>query len=912
MRVLNIIIFFMLTVFKSTTSFPASYPVEFFDFFAKKNEKVFLRLAGDSVGLKVDAHVSYEDFSLPDTSVASLRSYLSGMGLSDKAIAVITDQLVTGVPANPGCKVGLDVCSPEVMGRDIAYVFDYDNANLTIFVGSEWLLQQAEDVAYHPSLKENSALINQANAYLYADNASESSFSVSNDTTLGLPYGHVFLRSQYQDVDNSLDIYKGAYDFEFDNTRVLIGYIGADRFFFNTTDFLNSDHHYSAYSADIGSSRNLVRGGAAGVQVITFFAPQAGQLEVYQGERLLLTKVISQGRQSIYYSDLPAGSYDIILLVRTGGKKTLEERRQVVNLPQFSLPVYGWDYVFTTGFFDKTPDEKSLLRQSSVDEFSKNYAQFRTSFRATDNILLAGSVITNQHDQYIQAGVSYTFSDWLELNYQAGLFSTDDTYQAGTLRIGSLSLSGRIYDSDKNNKKYRLSSRIYNELSFSNYSAAYYSYVLGGTGYVAYNRYNKSEPSAQGNMLTSMLDDISVGWTTNWQNWQFGVNSSYSQNASIEDIKVGVTASYTLSNGATTQFSMTTDKAGSSRTEANVSKGIDIGNWSASGSTSVAWQPDMQKTQEATLSGVVSGQTDWANVSGYGYLNSADVVMVSGTLSGSQFISPQGAGMTNQRGTSFIHIVPTVVSETGSQSESLDGVTYNIRRGKNTAYQGRLSGGGAILPLTPYNETEFLIDADSRKLSVDNNLRKEFVYPGTVYTVEAQVTPLVSQLFVLNDIDGNPITQVRCVGDGCAGVEPVSSDGVFRVSYKAGSQFSLVSLNRLCINEANLKRGAAIYTYCLPGLISEEGRVAFSSNGPSQSSDILYLGKYESRKAANDLVGRLKEVGLTAKSVIVGNNFYLYVHYSNAFDVAQRSVLESLEAYIVLNDANVDKIFSTR
>jgi hypothetical protein len=747
--------------------------------------------------------------------------------------------------------------------------------------------------------------------YAYADESTDGAVSLSNLTTLGLPYGHVQFNTQYQSADNTLDVYKGVYDLEIKGTRAVLGYSERDRVFFNTTDFLNDDADYTSYAAQVGSSRNLVRGGSDRLQSVFFFAPQAGQLEVYQGDRLLLTRVVSQGRQSIAYSDLPAGAYDVRLVLRASGQTILEESRQIVNSQQFSLPVGDWDYVLTAGQFEGVPTNDELQWLSNPADFSEHYVQLRTSWRLTDSLLLAGGVTANQDDQYAQAGVSYAWADWLLATYQAGLFSSGDGYQAGTLTLGPVFLSARRFNSNDSNRAYRLASQLYDEQSFFNYSATYAASLWGGSGYVTYTHYNGDSAYTLDELRTSKVDNVSAGWMTSWQDWVLGLNAAYSQNDAYDELKFGLTASYALGSNTTTQLSMTTDQHGLSRTEAGITKSVARGDWSGSGTASLAWQRDLSTPEEAALSATVNGRTDWFDASAYGYLSSADRRMVSGTLTGTQFISAQGSGMTPERGTSFMHIVPNIVNDPMG-TVSLDGVNYNVRRGANTTYQGRLTGEEAVVPLTPYTDTEFVMDAESRKLRIDNNIRREFVYPGTVYTIDARITPMVTQLFVLSDIQGRPIRQVRCVGEACAGVEPVSDDGVFRVSYKAGGEFALVSMNQACINEPELMRGGAIHTYCLPGLMAAEGRVAFSSNGQTPASNLLYLGKYESRQEALAIIDRLKEVGLIAQSVSVGQSLYLYVQPSEAFSVAQRTTLDDLDAYIVLNDAGVDKLYSAR
>lgn len=910
-RVCNIL--FITVLFFPLSGISAIYPIEFSDFFAKQQSSVIVRLAGDSVGLKVDAQVSYDDFRLTDAAVVPLRRYLTAKGLASGAVEAITRELTLGVPANPGCKVNLDICAPDVVDKKIEYVFDYDNSNLAIFVGSAWLAHTTQEVNYHPAQSISNALINQSRLYGYVDESStDSGLNMSNVTALGLPYGYMLFNTQYQSSNGTLDVYKGIYDLEVQGMRAALGYTGRDRIFFNTTDFLNDDADYTSYAAQVGSSRNLTRGGSGRLQLVHFFAPQAGQLEVYQGSRLLLTRVVSQGRQSISYSDLPSGVYDVRLVLRAAGRIVLEESRQIANSQQFSIPVGELDYVFTMGQFDDVPDSDELQWLSSADRFSKNYAQFRTSWRLTDNLLLASSMTTNQDDIFVQTGINYAWSDWLLATYQAGLFSSGDIYQSGTIIVGPISFSTRRFDSNEGNRTYRLASQLYDEQSFLNYGVNYSTSLFGGSGYLAYTHYKSDSPYTFDKILSSKVDDVSAGWMGTWQGWQLGVYSSYSQNEYYDDIKFGLTASYSLGKGLTSQLSMATDKHGLSRSEAGVMKSVSEGDWSGSGTASLGWQRNLQKSEEAMLSGAVNGRTELFSVSAYGYVSSADRRMVSGTLSGTQFISGEGAGMTPDMGTSFMHVVPDITKVKIVDKVSLEGVNYNVRRGENKTYHGRLTGEEAIIPLLPYTDTEFVMDAESRNLHIDNNIRREFVYPGTVYTIDARITPIVTQIFVLNDIQGRPIKQVRCVGEACAGVEPLSDDGVFRVNYLTDGEFTLVSMNRVCINDPELTKDDVVYAYCLPGLMSEEGRIAFSSGERAKANDLLYLGKYTSTHEALAIIDRLKEVGLIAKPVKIGQSIYLYVQHKKAFSLAQRTILEGLEAYIVLNDASVDKLFSAR
>ncbi|MNJ14617.1 hypothetical protein D3C77_88470 [compost metagenome] len=899
----------------------ADYPVEFSDFFEMQQEDVMVRLTGDSTGLKIEAQASYDRFLLPTSQVAALERYLVDKGLSSGAVETIIHALTQGVPANPGCKVNLADCKPGVTGEEVAYVFDYDNDNLAIFVGSALLTRVTNgEVSYHPAARANNAFVNQARLYSYIDQDTNGAVTASNLTTVGLPYGHLLFNTQAQSASGDFDVFKGVYDLEVDGFRAVAGYSERDRIFLNSSDFLNDDAEYASYSLQIGSSRNLVRGGKDNLQSIYLFAPQTGQLEIYQGDRLLLTRVVSEGRQDIAYSDLPPGVYNVRVVLRAGGQVVLDELRQIVNSQQFSLPVGSWDYVLTGGRFEDVPEQDELSWLRSPESFSRNYAQARLSWRAAENLLLAGGITSNQDDEYGQVGVNYAWSDWLQASYMLGLFSSEDSYQLATLTMGPVFVSMSQFSTDATNRDYRLATQLYDEFAYRQFSASYSTPLWGGSSYVTYSHYDSESPYTQTEIRTSDTDDISAGWITPLLGGQWSFDATYSNNEDYDDFRVGVMATYTLADNTTSNLSITTDKSGRSRAEGSLTKSLTHGDWTTTGTTSLALQSDADVQTEATLSGTVNGHSQWFNAGAYGYVGNADRHMASVTLTGSQFISAEGVGFTHQTGSSFIHVTPEIAGinpegarDTSQASDiSLDDVYYNVRQGSRTTFHGNLDGGETVIPLTPYTDTEFVIDADSRNLHIDNNVRREFVYPGTVYTVDAQVTPMVSQLFVLNDIHGKPVRQIRCVGEACAGVEPLSEDGVFRVNYRAGGDYRLVSANLLCINEPGAVRAGPIETYCLPGLMSDGGRVAFTSGEGQDASDLLYIGKYKSTQEASTIISRLSTVGLVAQSVRVGGSLYLYVNNNKAFSLAQRSMLEGLEAYIVLNDASIDKLMTAR
>ena len=175
----------------------------------------------------------------------------------------------------------------------------------------------------------------------------------------------------------------------------------------------------------------------------------------------------------------------------------------------------------------------------------------------------------------------------------------------------------------------------------------------------------------------------------------------------------------------------------------------------------------------------------------------------------------------------------------------------------------------------------------------------------------------MSQVFLLNDMFGEPIPSVRCLGDSCKSVETLSDDGVFRVNFRKNEPFKLVSAKRLCVYNPELMGETYVQAYCLPGLDEVDGNVVWEDkidliDQSDTERALLYIGKYESTNEASHILKRLQEVGLAPKSIEVGDNMYVYVRYLKQYSIAQRDVLESLDAYVVLDSINANQLFSVR
>ncbi|MGR5235675.1 TcfC E-set like domain-containing protein [Vibrio alfacsensis] len=901
----------------------ADYPLEFADFFTEQRDSVEITIAGSQRRSSIDANISYDTFRLTSDEKLNqqLYQFLLQQNLTVAAAKQIIDNLSAGIPANPGCQGALQTCVPENKPGQAEYVFDFDSRRLRLFVSPEMLESSSEQREYYSALRQNNALINWSNLYAYADGDGHSNFTFSNDAVLGLPLGFFAFDSQYQSSDNEFDIYQALYDVEVGDVRALLGYQGQTSSKINTTDTLAYGADYNGIGLTIASSQNLLKGRQQAQQRILFYAPQSAQLEIYQGSRLLVNRVVSEGQQSVGYDQLPSGSYTVTIILRTGEQEIFREQRQVVNSSQFSLAVNDWDYMVNAGMLEELEHQQS--DSLNIDSADRSYARGALSFRPLEQALLSLGSTVNGDDLLLQTAGNLAYGDKLSGQYNLGYFRSGAEHYSAQVSFSPLTVpltaSARRFDTGESESS--LATMLYGESSFTEMGLGVSGPLLGGTGFVNYFKY-QSEYDGQ----ISESDNISASWSRNWLSGSLSISTTYSQYGHDQyDLNTSIMWSSRVNDSLSGQLAAHFDKQGFAYNRNSMTYQTQHENVSSYSTAAIKLAGD--GAAEAELSSSINGHTDYVGYSGYGYLNDQGSGSVSGSLSGTQILSRHGAAMTHERGVSFVHIAPQYPNSSGrrdnadnsnesNNSHDRIAIKYNMLRDGQFSYRDELIGDSQLLDLTPYSHIEFTLDAEADNVDIENKEYRHFVMPGSYYQLNSKVTPLESRLFVLNDMFDQPVSSARCIGEGCVSIEPVSEDGVFRVNYRQGAPFKIVSSQRLCVQNTALKSASYAQAYCLPGLDESQDRLAWSNqlelNNKAGEGTLLYLGKYELNEESSRIVSHLIKVGLALKTVEIDKTIYVYVKFQDYFTQAQRTLLESLNAYVILDVINIEHLFSVR
>lgn len=878
------------------------YPLEFTDFFTEQAEIIEVVIAGSAISQMLEANVSYDTFKIADSqSLKVLREYLKEQNLTSTAIDGIGLALSQGIPANPGCKGALSRCIPKDIPSQAEYVFDFDARQLRIFVSTDLLESFSDEKEYFSSLRTDSALINWSDLYI-TNNSTQTGLSWSNNSLVGLPLGYISLDTQYQSVDNKLDIYRGLYDIEIDSVRAVLGYQENSTISFNSTDILTYGTNVDGFSFSLGSSQNLLKGQPSAQKRIYFFAPESAQLEIYKGERLLLTKVVSQGKQSIGYDQLPSGIYNLTLKLKQGEKTLLNETRQVVNTQQFNLAVNKWDYRLDAGLFNKRLQDDN----SSASELKtyREYIRALASYRPTEAFIASVGGMSNRQSHLIQAGGTYAFLDSLITQFSIGYFTGGSIYQYGQVSYHPFSISYRQVDIENDT----LAQQLYGNNSSREWGASFSGDVWGGNGFISYFHYENSDQQTK-----NISDSISASWARPFMGGTLSLNTTYSI---YDNNQGGLTTNLVWSRKIGTNWSgrmgviLNDEQFTSNQNAVTYQKSEDLLYGSITAGTSLYQSGEL----EATLSGTITGNTPQLGYSSYGFIDSNGEYSLSGNLSGTQIVSSNQALTTYKQGKAFIEISPSNEQDDDKNVS----MNYSLLQDDRPWQRNEINAGdNHLIEVPAFSDINYILDFDMNNVDVDIRNFQYFAMPGGYYHFSSKVSPLLSQVFILNDMFNKPVTTVRCLGDGCRNVETLSDDGVFRVNYQKNAPFKLVSDKRLCVYNPEDMGLEHVQAYCLPGLDKVDGGIVWEDRPELiETADIqralLYIGKYESSEEAEQILNTLKTVGLDSKYIEVGDDLYVYVRYRTEYTTAQRALLESLEAYVILNTIDINHLFTVR
>ncbi|KOO12746.1 hypothetical protein AKJ18_22295 [Vibrio xuii] len=855
-KISNMIILALLLLY-SSTSYSQNIPKGFEELFELKESAVRMRNLDGSFTSPIPFLTSFNTLKLDSNNkkaIEQLSDYLSDNAVLAKYQQKIIDQLTVGIQNQSGCSGKLDEC--KLFPETFEIVHNYNDQEVYVFVSPQILSYSSlnEEWSYHSSLSQHNGLINSFDIYVGEDWGQDTFVSLNNETTLGLPYGYLKTDFNANNSDDGFELYEAAYHLDIESYAIKAGHFEFEPEV-NSTDFLNSFARVAQNSFTVGTSKKLLVGGRNNDKVLSFYAPASGGVKVFRDNRLIFQDNVSEGQNSISYSELPLGRYEVVIEVTSGGQVINTQTYQVYNTKSDSLTPGEADFVATIGMFSGSHyDYTEQGIQNIENDF---YVKVLGNYQLIPSLQVGfGGLATDGGTMYTFGG-AYNLIDW-DLSSEVVYSQFEDASRLNAnIAIPYLSLS---YESIDNVLGDPVASYMYGYGDYSRLSlSSSYNFSGGQSMYAVYSLNNDKQLDNLGNSDERKQGFISVGYSTpTILDSRVNINVDYSR--VTNETSINLLWSVPLSDSVETIMGLVHDSDEIDQFKTTVRKNqlIDSDSFNTSlevSNTYIRYQDDMY--QNALLA--TSGTTRYAR------MNASAYASTNGTMNGinvgfssTQIVTTDGIHITDKAAASYMLVD---INQSQNTEQTLDEKGYfSLKKEGRDNNKFIISNDETIVPLEAYSQYRANFDSESVDLynSGDRNVTV-FTHPGTVGSLEPTVSRIVSFVSAFNDISEQPITEVKCHGEGCLEVNEIA-DGVFRITVLEGINFELSAKESKCLlpyeftstNQMNFGQN-----YCLP-IVSDKQIDLINADERLQA---IYLGVYDSSTELNKALKKLVSHG---------------------------------------------------
>ncbi len=849
-------------------------PQGFEDLFVLKERQIKLRNLDqtytDSLVLLATYDIVVLDKNNQD-SVNKVAEFLQLNAISSAYQKAILKQLIQGVEDKGLCRGELSRC--EIMPDEFEWVYNYNDNELYLFVNSKILSYQDNggDKVFYDARSVDNALINSSDLYVSKYSDQEGILSLNDKAVLGLPYGYLKTDFNATTYEGSSQLYEASYNLDVDENTYTAGYFEYDPNV-NSTDFLNSTAKMSQRSVTFSSSNKLLVGGKGNYQVINFYSPRSGSVELYRDGRLIYQNNIDAGQNTIRYSDLPLGRYEARLDILNSGDLVSSQTYQIYNSQQDSLEVGGVDYAISGGIFADSHFNYDPDQAISIED--DTYGKGLVTYRPFASLLLGLGAITTQESSLVSAGATFNRLD-SDLNAEL-VFSQFEQAEHFNANIGipNLNIS---YETLNNEQGDPLASFMYGYADYSRLSVNLSKTFGGGKSFYAIYTLNENNSLSKYETDATQRDRIlSLGYATPFvlNSW---LNLNFDYSVEEEDTSFSLLWTVPLSETIDVITGLDTSNSSLGQVSTSLRKNNLFDSDSVNSSLELSnTYSRLQSDMYQELNFNTSARNQYVDTNLNAYSSTKGEMGISGKVSNSQVVTTNSVSFTDQAAPSYLII--DVESEQSIDS-SLEKGAFTLKKERHDNSKLMVYEDSTLIPLQDYTNYQAYFDAESVDFynSGDNSVHA-FSYPGTLNRINPKINRVVSFISTFKDFNDAPINQLQCEGAGCLSVSEVIDD-VYRVSVLEGVVFKLTSGQQQCFIPKELAATDKLnfgVNYCLP--TTQSATDVYSDT----QSKIKFLGVYQESSQLKQMSARLALAGFNVIEKPIGHARAVYLATSDS------------------------------
>ncbi|HIF9104616.1 TPA: TcfC E-set like domain-containing protein [Photobacterium damselae] len=858
-------------------------PDDFSELYNYSNKIVELRSV-NGVRTDLEIYSNYDNFKIKNSSSKSeLMKFLTKMGVNDSMKKDILNRITSneGINSTSKCIGRIDNCI--VNSDEYDFLYDYDNKKLYFYISPEYLNdKKRENIDYVPNLDTSPAIINSSDLYLSL-NDSNISTNINNETTIGLPYGHIESNFSYNSNDNNSDEFdyrKLAYILNYKSYQSQIGLFDGTLEYNSTGFLIGTDDNTENISINISTSNNLIRRDSSYYQSLDYYSQVSGYLKVKKDDIIIYQNNVNAGSGHIPYSNLPRGVYDVEVTIESNGQIAFKKIYHIYNIKNGHLAKGERDYIVSIGSYheDRSDLDVDSLSDSDIEQYTNSYFyRGLLSYGVNDSLMIGGEVEISSIDNNFKSklGASYLFNNGSRLDVIYGQYREGSSSNAINVTTPWFSA---YYNDVKINRSDSYATYLENSSSRKSISVnknIIFTPVLSGSLMYNYNKYTSSNNNSDAWNITSSLDyRFGSGNILSAQLMYDKYNYEYSRNEEISgDINISVpignnltyTAYMSNSDGNFDEFRYeltSNDLLDDDDKYLTLSAGHSI------------YEKDNQKTY-LNMNGNYNSDIISSNV--YGFLDSNGERNLNVGISNTQVISKNGVDFTGTKSKSYMKID---VDNTDERIKNLGLLT--LHNNEKLDQKRFLHKENNLIPLKEYDNYQGSLDTES--VSLENNGDKDingFSFPGSVYHMNPKVGKIVSFIAAFDDIFDQKINMIECSGEACVDIENISGN-IFNIKVRSGQEFVLKSDDLVCLTPGvkNIKNLNLGKNHCVPNIDDfDDGMMLAGPDGTKER--IYYLGRFK-KSERDEYLAKLLHYNVIEKEFNENDNI-VYVSFKKDY-----------------------------
>lgn len=895
----------------SMNSYADEVPEGFENLFVAKTANVKLTI-NDENYITVKGAISNNDFQLTN-NVSELKKFLNDEYINSEASDVIINSLSKGVSSSPYCQGRRNSCEIDGEGiEDIQYVVMNDELKIRILIPIKFISNVVVENRYiNKEMNQKNAVIMSHNFDFSADKNNGFGVDYENEFDVGLLGGYltgdVVVNSESEDSINSDEF---TYNYLNDNHRYRIGYRnGYSVDSWNATEFLNTGENIEVISVDFGNTAELEFKNDKNVKRLYFSVPGSGRMTVTREDgRKLLTRNVSSGNNYIHYSDLPSGVYNIIITVKSGSQVTYNEVFSIYNKSsRFNLNPGEVDFQISLGQFVDGADEELTKFDDEI------YVDGKLSTQINEQVKIGVESVTTSSDYLVKTAATYDDEN-ISASIVYGKYGDDSNILQTTLSTFDVNINAESFKSGKDTS---LAAYFNGKRDYTRWSIRYNRPMFGGNFYTSYTQ-NSAHMTVPEDSFTSDNTEYEFSNLTAGYSFQSYFNSYVDVSvakittdsafeSSTDETKLNVSINIPFGIRAYTNSTAQLSTKNDSYFRTALGNNYII-NEELSVSTEAGVRHGSQDTT-ADLSATAMYRDEKIVGSSYGYFNAGGDFNLSGDLSLTTIYSEDNIYTTSRAAESYLITHNDGLGASKVENNGKDfASTVKLKNNGEDQLNVTLDHNSVVTPLERYREYEAFLNeeaSDYHNLGVSNISGASL--PGTVIDLGVNLRKIRSYISVFSDVNGNPIDNVSCKGDGCLSVEELSP-GVFKFRISEGTSFELFANNERCVipNPRDFEEYNLGYNFCMPQFKLIDGlQVVKSADG----SYLYYVGEFNDEKLIAQYEAVLNENLVTFVKKQVGGRIYLFA--TSDFELAKsvKGNIEELSSY-ALEELNNDPYVS--